>query len=302
MANQTYWKRALEQSERALAKGALVPLSTSRITLHGPQADQFELRVLNDRLPKHHRSEGPKANPFRPWDTDLAIDCVGDHHVLILNKYPVQQGHMLLITRDWAPQVDWLTIKDWQALVSVDRDTTGLWFLNSGPLAGASQPHRHLQLLPREVNECSCPRVAWFNHLIDDQPNKDDQIEDPLTQSCVIGRRALRPDPIQEAQDLHTQYRRMADALKLGDPDASEPPLAPYNLLLTRSWMALIRRECEQAQGFSVNALGFAGYLLATEQSNQMWLQRHGAEALLRQVVPAPGGLTDDGDQSTVTV
>ena len=137
MADQTYWKRALERSEHALKQKALVPLSTSRVELQGPNADQFELRGLNDRLPKHHRSEGPKINPFRPWDPELAIDKVGHDHVLILNKYPVQTGHMLLITREWASQVDWLTLKDWRALVSVDHDSTGLWFLNSGPLAGA---------------------------------------------------------------------------------------------------------------------------------------------------------------------
>ena len=59
MVDQTYWKRALERSEHALRQKALVPLSTSRIKLNGPRADQFELRVLNDRLPKHHRIEGP---------------------------------------------------------------------------------------------------------------------------------------------------------------------------------------------------------------------------------------------------
>ena len=58
--------------------------------------------------------------------------------------------------------------------------------------------------------------------------------------------------------------------------------------------MALIRRRCEQANGFSINALGFAGYLLATEQSDQNWIQHNGAEALLSQVVPALGDPTDD--------
>ena len=50
--------------------------------------------------------------------------------------------------------------------------------------------------------------------------------------------------------------------------------------------MALIRRRCEEACGFSINALGFAGYLLATEQSDQDWIQQNGAEALLRRGVP----------------
>lgn len=294
MVDQTYWKRALEQSEQALRQKALVPLSTSRIKLSGSRADQFELRVLNDRLPKHHRSEGPKVNPFRPWDPELAIDTVGDDHVLILNKYPVQTGHMLLITREWASQVDWLTLKDWRALVSVDHDSTGLWFLNSGPLAGASQPHRHLQLLPRESNARSCPRVEWFERLLQDRSAQRDLSHDPLTQSCVIARRPSCVNRDNEARELHALYRHLANALSLGSKESCEPPQAPYNLLLTRSWMALIRRRCEEAYGFSINALGFAGYLLATEQSDQDWIHQNGAEALLRQVVSPLGDPTDD--------
>lgn len=294
MADQIYWKKALERSEQALRQQALVPLSTSRVEIHGPNADQFELRELNDRLPKHHRSEGPKINPFRPWDPELAIDNVGNDHVLILNKYPVQTGHMLLITREWASQVDWLTLKDWRALVSVDNDSTGLWFLNSGPLAGASQPHRHLQLLPRESDARSCPRVEWFERLLDARSAKRDLNNDPLTRSCMIARRPSCMDPHDEARELHALYRHLANALRLGNKESCELPQAPYNLLLTRSWMALIRRRCEQANGFSINALGFAGYLLATEQSDQNWIQHNGAEALLSQVVPALGDPTDD--------
>lgn len=302
MVDQTYWKRALERSEHALRQKALVPLSTSRIKLNGPRADQFELRVLNDRLPKHHRIEGPKVNPFRPWDTELAIDDVGDDHVLILNKYPVQTGHMLLITREWASQVDWLTLDDWRALVSVDHDSTGLWFLNSGPLAGASQPHRHLQLLPRDSNERSCPRVEWFERLLQDRSAKKVRMDDPLTQSCVIAKRPSPTDPRQEAKELHSLYRHLGNELGLGGKQSCELPQAPYNLLLTQSWMALIRRKCEEACGFSINALGFAGYLLATDQSDQALMQHKGAEAVLRQVVSPRGDLTDDTPMSVVTV
>ena len=57
--------------------------------------------------------------------------------------------------------------------------------------------------------------------------------------------------------------------------------------------MALIRRSQDQVMGFSVNALGFAGYLLATHRSELAWLQTHGGEQLLRQVVPDFSGSTD---------
>ena len=286
MGNEQLWAKALQRSEQAASSGALIPLGTTRIQLSGPQADQFELRQLNASLPKHHRPEGPRPNPFRPWDPQLELECIDRDHVLILNKYPVQRGHMLLITRQWASQEHWITPADWNALVCVDRDSTGLWFFNSGPRAGASQPHRHLQLLPRHLEQECCPRLEWFSARLAKPPQRSTTTLEPLVSSCAIGKRPYAADPQEDALLLHSLYRHLAQELNLGDGDVQHAPLAPYNLLLTRSWMALIRREHEEACGFSINALGFAGYLLATEHSDVPWLTTHGPEELLRQVVP----------------
>jgi|TARA_B100001173_G_C15590073_1_gene380125 ATP adenylyltransferase len=47
----------------------------------------------------------------------------------------------------------------------------------------------------------------------------------------------------------------------------------------------MVRRRREGAAGFSINALGFAGYLLATASADLNWLKTYGPEALLREVV-----------------
>ena len=73
MKTETYWTRALEQSERALKSGALVPLSTSLERISISPENNFELRTLESRLPKHLKREGPKPNPFQPWDAQLEI-------------------------------------------------------------------------------------------------------------------------------------------------------------------------------------------------------------------------------------
>ena len=295
MGKQQFWSKALDRSEQARNCGALVPLSTSTIELTGPSANQFELRQLNAALPKHHRPEGPKPNPFLPWDAQLEVDRINHNHVLILNKYPVERGHMLLITQNWASQIHWLTIDDWRSLVLVDRDSSGLWFFNSGPRAGASQPHRHLQLLPRHPEERICPRLSWFTeHLKRSKASKGSGlVSDPLSHSCVIAERPSATDPNQESTLLHGLYRSLAARLGLGDECSQQPPAVPYNLLLTQSWMALIRRSQDQVMGFSVNALGFAGYLLATQRSDLAWLQNQGGEQLLRKVVPGFSGSAD---------
>ena len=111
--------------------------------------------------------------------------------------------------------------------------------------------------------------------------------------SCVIAERPLSSNPDDEGIILHDLYRSLAARLGLGARSTQQPPAVPYNLLLTQSWMALIRRSQDQIRGFSVNALGFAGYLLATQRSDLAWLQSHGGEQLLRQVVPDIRGCTD---------
>ncbi|MAR06619.1 MAG: ATP adenylyltransferase [Cyanobium sp. NAT70] len=281
------WQRALECSDAARAATALVPLSTSVRTLQGESGVSFEIRHLTSAPPRHLRAEGPKPNPFRPWDPRLQIETIGANHVLILNKYPVQIGHMLLITRTWQPQSGWLSLQDWNAVAMVDQDTTGLWFFNSGPSAGASQPHRHLQLLPRRKNDPLCPRHTWFEQRSKKHSQSVNHSEgDCLSKSCAV--LPINASPLS-SQELNQRYQQLCERCGLGSPNDSPQPSNSYNILLSRTWMAMILRQQEGSYGFSVNALGFAGYLLSTASADCDWLNRNGPEALLKHVVqPIP--------------
>ena len=159
--SEIIWSKALEVTKEAVDCGAIIPLDTTKYKSKEASCD-YELRFLKSPIPKYLREYGPKRNPFIPWDKRLEIQSIYKKHTVILNKYPVQIGHMLLITNKWKPQDGWLNIEDFKAIENVDKDTTGLWFFNSGPLAGASQPHRHIQLLRRDPSELSCPRENWI--------------------------------------------------------------------------------------------------------------------------------------------
>jgi sulfate adenylyltransferase (ADP) / ATP adenylyltransferase len=283
---ETLWQLALACSERAESNGALVPLSTESLDLG---IDPFVLRRLVSRTPKHLRAEGPKPNPFLPWDPALEVSRLGDSHVVLLNKYPVQRGHLLVIPTSWKPQSGWLEPADWQALVAVHADTQGLWFFNSCAAAGASQPHRHLQLLPRPRQASTCPLEDYYTGLM--------QRSDAL--QAAPWRCAISPCPAPlSAEGLAALYLEHCSQLELGHPAHQNAPGHPYNLLLTDRWLVTVRRTQEHCRGFSINALGFAGYLLATSSSDLVWLKAEGPWALLRQVAaPALGGFTVDGHQ-----
>ncbi|MCT0199358.1 ATP adenylyltransferase [Synechococcus sp. CS-1325] len=265
------WRAALERSAQARRDGSLVPLVTSLIKPDG--WEPFQLRQLCSATPKHLLEPGPRANPFLPWETSLEVQRLGDSHLLLLNKYPVQPGHLLLITQSWAPQAGWLDASDWSSMVAVAADTSGLWFFNSCAEAGASQPHRHLQLLPRHRGEPACPL----------EPALRAQLE-ARAQPWPWPYRLSRRRPHEDQHALAAHYHRQASALGLGDPRTSDRPLHPYNLLISDDWFLMIRRRRERVAGFSVNALGFAGYLLLTRRAELSWLRQHGPWALLEEV------------------
>ena len=275
MRAERIWQRALQLSSHAQACGALVPLATE--ILVAPQHEPFVLRRLLSTTPKHLRRGGPKPNPFLPWEQALEVDQLDSGHVVLLNKYPVQAGHLLLISANWQPQSGWLSAEDWRGVAHLAGDTGGLWFFNSCAASGASQPHRHLQLLPRRAGEASTPLATEIERQLA-------MLDPPWPWAYRLSRRA---DPLG-GSDLPALYLEHAEQLGLGHPHYAPQPRHPYNLLFNDDWLLTVRRTQEHCAGFSLNALAFAGYLLATENSNIELLEREGPWSLLRAVADAP--------------
>jgi len=276
--SQIIWAKALQISRKAVYSGAVIPLETKKYKTSKLCCD-YELRFLLSPIPRYLIEYGPKRNPFIPWDTKLEIKSIDSRHTLILNKYPVQIGHMLLITNKWKPQNGWLDNGDFDAIKNVDNDTSGLWFFNSSKDAGASQPHRHFQLLPRHNNESICPRYDWFCSLL-----SSNNIRKSLISHCV----AIKPrnnNSYSNSNDLYSSYKAMIHEMNLGDIDLDSKPLKPYNLIITPEWIALITRKTDRAYGFSINALGFAGYFLGTKRSDVDQLIKFGPEQILKDVI-----------------
>jgi len=268
---ERFWQQALAVSERARSSGALVPLDTE--LLAPPGMEPFVLRQLLSRPPRHLTAGGPKPNPFLPWDRPLQVALLPSGHVLLLNKYPVQSAHLLVITQHWQPQSGWLSPQDWEAVALVSADTDGLWFFNSSGTAGASQPHRHLQLLPRSQGEPSCPLA----------PSIEAQLAGEAPAWPWAYRLSRRQDP-HCPLELAALYGRHCRDLDLGQPALTPAPAHAYNLVFNDHWLMTVRRVREHQAGFSINGLGFAGYLLSTARSERDWLAGHGPWALLQAV------------------
>jgi len=276
MSLETYWEKALHQTELSINDESLYPLKTKIITSDLYQKNDFIIRKLDTSKLNKKIIYGPKQNPFCPWEKILEIDKIGQNHQLILNKYPVQKGHILLITNNWKPQNGWLDINDWEAIQKVNKDTSGLWFFNSSPTAGASQPHRHIQLLRRSKEEISCPREKWFTEI---KSNQD--IDSKLKKNIIVSKFNF----LENSISLYELYLDLSKKLGLGSPLNDKKPRYPYNLLITNKWIAIIKRSNDHIHGFSVNGLGFAGYLLVTDKSDVNYLKKMGPEKLLESFV-----------------
>jgi len=272
MKKEIYWEKALQQTKISINSKSLFPLNTIDITKKLYKGNDFVIRKLDITKFKKNSLLGPKINPFRPWDKILEIDSIGKYHQIILNKYPVQLGHILLITNEWKEQNGWIDIKDWDAIKEVNKDTTGLWFFNSDPLAGASQPHRHIQLLRRDPSELSCPREQWI--LDFDNVNYKNQ---RFKKNILL----KKFSKTLNEENIHEIYKDLSYKLGLGEPEIDKKPRYPYNLIFTNNWMVLIKRKTDNLYDISVNALGFAGYLLVTEKSDIKYLKKYGPEKLL---------------------
>ena len=274
MKEDSYFERALELTDAAILSRALIPIKTDKIILPDNNIHKdFELRKLIGDFPKQ-LSNNKNSNPFEPCDQRLFIDEINNNHFLILNKFPVQLGHMLVITKNYKPQDGWLTQDDFNALISVEKNTNGLWFFNSSKKAGASQKHRHIQLLPRIKKEKRCPRESWLINLINNN-EKSNALQRNIS---VIDRNIKKTN-------LYQLYLNLAEDIGLGRPNKNEKPSNNYNLLITQEWIAIIKRSKYLYKNFNINALGFAGYFLSTNKSATLSFLEYGGEGILEGVV-----------------
>ena len=283
LAQGDLWQRAVVQTERAALSGSLRPIVTRPVTVRQREI-RFTVHTLAAQDPKatalarqrRQAETGNRADPFRPpYDPDLFVADISPTHVCVLNKFPVLAHHLLIITRQDEPQTDLLTLADFQALWACLAQVDGLAFYNGGRVAGASQAHKHLQLVPFSGND---GLLSLEERLV--RPGG-------LPFPHAFGRLnpCLAPHPPAAAGAAFAHYHGLLRQVGLGRRLGNPAQLGPYNLLLTRRWMLLIPRSRETVAGIGVNGLGFAGSLLVRTPEEMAYLRRRTPLLLLRDVV-----------------
>ena len=233
----------------------------------------YQLRVLQGLHPKRQAKKEQKRtgrNPFLPPEPDLFVGDLSPTHGGVLNKFNVFGGHLLVITREYAPQEGLLDERDFDALLVAMEGVDGLGFYNAGRQAGASQPHRHLQVAPLPL----LPSTEGWPTPIDAVITGGR----PLPYSHALAVLEGRPLGRSDAPRLFEIFRSLMADEGMANGDRS------YNMLLTRRWMMVVPRAHDRFERISINALGFAGSLLVRDRERLDLVKTLGPGAILRAV------------------
>jgi len=235
---------------RALASGALQGIEPETRLL-GDGGVRFILRTVSSLARKEKARTGPTvADPLGEFDPDLFVADLGPAHYLLLNKFNLLSGHVLVVTRHFEHQECLLTVADFEALDAVLREVDGLGFYNGGAEAGASQARKHLQLVPLPLAPESADEVPMEWALVDGE-------------ALPFAHAFERIAPQASAADRHALYRellRRVGITGIGSPE-DESQSAAYNLLVRRGWMLVVPRSHACFETIPLNALAYAGSL-----------------------------------------
>lgn len=281
-SSEGIWQEADRVAGSARAGGALVPLE-NRVEWLEDSGFRCAVHVLGEAFRRRPGAAGaaPAGNPFLPPDPALVVAELTPTHIAILNKFPVIDRHLLVVTRAFVDQETPLALEDFEALwrcLPRGSRRAALGFYNSGRTAGASQPHRHLQVVPLPLGGASTGTpferafAAAGSRLA------------PLP-GLPFRHLAVRLEDLPDAgdQDLAARaYRLYLDALRSLGRDPAAP--GAYNLIATRRLLCVVPRVREHHARVSVNALGFCGVLLAVDDEELSLLRHSGPLQVLSAV------------------
>lgn len=286
----TLWDRLLTVTQRAWQRGALQPIPTDFQYLEDGGI-RFLVRVVRQLASKPRPSrnrtleDAAKKNPFLPYDPDLYVADASPTHVCLLNKFNVVDHHLLIVTRAFEEQETYLRRRDFEALWTCLAEFEGLGFYNSGVVAGASQPHKHLQLVPLPLDPAG-PKlpIAPVIHSVEISPQAQRLGALPFPHAIAALQAGAGAGPEAAAAEAFDQYRRLLPAIGVPWSAAGERLATPYNLLVTRQWMLAVPRVRECFHSISCNALTFSGAMLVRNEEELAVLRRVGPLAVLRHV------------------
>ncbi|QQX85951.1 phosphorylase [Cupriavidus necator] len=288
----TLWPAITQRTVQALQSGALCPIETTEAAIEDGGV-RFLVRQVSSlaRKDKARGTSRAGGNPFLPYDRELFVADISDTHVALLNKFNVIAHHLLIVTRRFEAQECLLTVADFEALLACMAEFPSLGFYNGGAAAGASQGHKHLQIVPLPLADggpalpigplMASARIAGAIGAV---PG--------LAFAHAFAPLDLFAASVEEvARTACERYRALLDAVgvRAVDVEGGLRQSAPYNLLVMSAGLLLVPRTRECVEGISVNALAFAGSLFVRDVAQMRTIEGLGPMRVLRRAAAAAG-------------
>lgn len=294
-------QRIREVSAAAQQLGTLKSIDTTSTLLTCANSPPFLVRVVQNLVRKGLASNNgterdptasqssadasgkkPTFNPFLPYEASMYVKHVAPRHVILLNKFNVVEDHVLLVTEEFEEQNSRLNEGDFEALCECLKEVDGLAFYNSGRIAGASQRHKHLQLICGGVGDMDEGMgLAPFDGMMSEVVTEEGKGEEVLEIGSLGFVHGVMKTGVECAKEWMRVYEMLMDYVckEMGMSKESE---FSYNLVATRRWMMVVPRKEECFEGVSVNSLGFAGCLLVKTEEQLNTVKRVGGLCVLK--------------------
>ncbi|MGL5793907.1 MAG: ATP adenylyltransferase family protein [Waterburya sp.] len=273
----TLWEKTRQTTIYARECGALHSIETEYCLIQ-QQDIAFLVRTLANvgrkeqarkKQSEQEKKTGKLVDPFLPYEPDLFVGDISSSHICLLNKFNVVDNHLLIVTRAYEEQTDLLNLQDFAALWSCMQEMDGLAFYNAGKLAGASQRHKHLQLIP-------LPFLPDVVHLpIELAIANTTCVNSHVTITSFPFRHAIafldlspHHSPTTAPKIMLDNYHALLNQVGLKVDSETQQQSGAYNFLATKDWMLIVPRSQESFQNIPINSLGFAGSLFVRDRTS----------------------------------
>ena len=289
----------MKTSEIGKQSGYLVSFQSEEVVIKQNVISFIAKLAINlAKKPKAKKSKAFKDPFMPPFDVGAHVcDLKDGEYRILLNKFNVVPNHLLIVTSEFVQQSLPLNNNDFEVALQVIASMDGLCYFNSGPFSGASQPHKHLQIIPRNR---AFPIEDFIKNIREkrkrdaeekEQENDEDIKLYALEEYAFVHSVYLLEDE-SDYDKMYKAYRLMMDKIKTEVKLHKDEELS-YNLMMTADFMFVVGRSMdsyfdEMAFGkdvsLSVNAVTFAGTFFCKSQLSLDMLKSAGPLKVLQAV------------------
>jgi ATP adenylyltransferase len=267
------WAAVRARSDAAHAGGALYRIESEPFFVEDGGIEFIVRRAIDWERQLRVQPKGKPGNPFIDPEPGLVVvDRLGAKHRAMLNKYHVVEDHLLVVTREFEDQEVLLDRADFEALVAcLPDDGRAIGFYNGGRDSGASQPHKHMQVVSLPLSP-HLP-IPMAPKLVADPP----RLPFPHAFARIDDR-----DPAR----LHRLYRELLAKAGVGTVLAGglERQSRSYNMLLGPGWMLVVPRVRDRFEGVPINSIAFCGALFVRNDRELEAVRKFGPFSILDHV------------------